>query len=169
MRTVLCPMNGTHCIKMLTLSIPDDKWSRCLSTSYTDENTERVCATILNELPTHCEHISHCFAHDGFQNKSQRYEHNLTICPGLLDSYYHKGEVLRTHRRGLTTTSHKVNAIARKENIQHYQSKEVQYAATSRKNDADTYRTLKHQSWNTIYGGVQQSTMSITERCSGTG
>jgi hypothetical protein len=108
------------------------------------------------QLPTHCMHISHAFAHDQFQNNSQMLEHNLTICPGLLDSYHHKGEILldtlilRT-RCGLTTTTHKVNAITWKENIQHYQSKEVQYAAKSRKNYADTFMGLQSTNPGTLY------------------
>ena len=84
-------------LKNIDISVPDDEQSRCLSTSYIDEDTETVCATILNkQLSTHCVHISRGFAH-GFQNNSQRYEHNLRICPGLLDSYHHKGEVIQTH------------------------------------------------------------------------
>ena len=48
--------------------------------------------------------------------------------------------------------------------------KRSSYAATSRKKWCwHFYRTQKHQSWNTIYRRVQQSTMSITKRGSGTG
>jgi hypothetical protein len=51
----------------------------------------------------------------------------------------------------LTTTTHKVNTTTWKENIQHYQSKEVQYAATSRKNYADTFMGLKSINPGTLY------------------
>ena len=71
--------------------------------------------------------------------------------------------ILRT-RCGLTTTIHKVNSIARKENIQHYQSKEVQYAATSRKNDADTFMGLKSTNPGTLFTEGYNSQQCLLQR-----
>jgi len=71
--------------------------------------------------------------------------------------------ILRT-RCGLTTTRHKVNAIAWKENIQHYLSKKVQYAATSRKNDADTFMGLKSTNPETLFTEGYNSQQCLLQR-----
>ena len=54
--------------------------------------------------------------------------------------------------------------MAQKENIQHYQSKEVQYAATSRKNDADTFMGLKSTNPGTLFTEGYNSQQCLFQR-----
>lgn len=73
----------------------------------------------------------------------------------LLDTYHHKCEVLlrRTDARDQLwmAVSHRVIAIAWKENIQHHQSQELQNAAMSRKSDADTFMGHKRTNFGPLY------------------